>query len=360
MDGAGDAMASDLPLAGMARSGIAQVGMRLIRHYQDVPAEARRAVVALGNFDGVHLGHQQVLALAAKLAHDLRAPLAVMTFEPHPRSYFRPDQPAFRLTPFRIKMRHLQALGVDVTFNLPFDAALAAHSAEEFVREVLVDGLQVAHVVVGYDFCFGKNRGGNVETLRRFGDELGFVVTAVGACQDASGAVYSSTLIRDQLLAGDPAAAAVALGRPWEIEGRVEHGDKRGRQLGFPTANVALHDYLEPRFGVYAVKAAVDDGAAPRWIDGVANLGRRPTVGGIRVQLEVNLFDFQGDLYGKHLRVAFLGFIRPEMKFAGLDQLKAQISADSITARQLLADYAGPQPGQQPADEVATGGVAAG
>lgn len=346
MDGAGDATASDLPDAGMARH-----GMRLIRHYQDVPAEARRAVVALGNFDGVHLGHQQVLATTAEIARKLQAPLAVMTFEPHPRSYFRPGQPAFRLTPFRIKMRHLQALGVDFTFNLPFDAALAAHTAEAFVREVLVDGLQVAHVVVGYDFCFGRHRGGNVETLRAFGEQLGFGVTAVGACQDASGAVYSSTLIRDQLLAGEPAAAAVALDRPWEIEGRVEHGDKRGRQLGFPTANVALGDYLEPRFGVYAVKAAVDDGEAPRWIDGVANLGRRPTVGGTRVQLEVHLFDYQGDLYGKHLRVAFLGFIRPEMKFDGLDQLKAQIAADSATARRMLIDYAGPQPGHLPATD---------
>lgn len=346
MDGAGDATASDLPQTGMARH-----GMRLIRHYQDVPAEARRAVVALGNFDGVHLGHQQVLATTAEIARDLAAPLAVMTFEPHPRSYFRPEQPAFRLTPFRIKMRHLQALGVDFTFNLPFDAALAAHTAEAFVREVLVDGLQVAHVVVGYDFCFGKNRGGNVATLRAFGEQLGFGVTAVGACQDANGAVYSSTLIRDQLLAGEPAAAAVALDRPWEIEGRVEHGDKRGRQLGFPTANVALGDYLEPRFGVYAVRAAIDDGEAPRWIDGVANLGRRPTVGGTRVQLEVHLFDYQGDLYGKHLRVAFLGFIRPEMKFNGLDQLKAQIAADSATSRKMLADYAGPQPGHLPATD---------
>jgi riboflavin kinase/FMN adenylyltransferase len=349
MNGAGDARAFDLRRAGMA-----QRDMRLIRHYQDVPAEARRAVVALGNFDGVHRGHQQVIARAARLAHELKAPLAVMTFEPHPRSYFRPGQPTFRLTPFRIKMRHLQALGVDYTFNLTFDAALAAHSAEAFIREILVDGLGAAHVVVGYDFCFGKDRGGNVAVLQEFGAQLGYGVTAVGACQDAAGTIYSSTLIRDQLLAGDPAAAALALGRPWEIEGRVEHGDKRGRQLGFPTANVALGDYLEPRFGVYVIKAAIDDGGAPRWIGGVANLGRRPTVGGTRVQLEANLFDFQGDLYGKHLRVAFLGFIRPEMKFADLDQLKAQIGQDSTSARQMLTDYAGPQPGQQPADALIT------
>jgi riboflavin kinase/FMN adenylyltransferase len=323
--------------------------MRLIRHHQDVPAEARRAVVALGNFDGVHLGHQAVINEAARLARAMGAPLAVMTFEPHPRAFFRPDMPAFRLTPFRIKMRHLQALGVDYVFSLPFDAELASKTAETFVEEILVEGLDIAHIVVGYDFCFGKNRGGNAQLLAEFGRSRGFGVTSVGAAQDAAGNTYSSTLVRDRLLAGDPLAAAMALGRPWEIEGRVEHGDQRGRQLGFPTANVALGEYMEPRLGVYAVRAAVDTGEAPIWIDGVANLGRRPTVEGTRVQLEVHLFDTQQDLYGKHLRVALLGFIRPEMKFAGLDQLKAQIAADCTTARQLLKNYQGPEPGQHPA-----------
>lgn len=306
-------------------------------------------MVALGNFDGVHLGHQAVITEAAKLARQLNAPLAVMTFEPHPRAFFKPDLPPFRLTPFRIKMRHLQALGVDYVFSLPFDAELAGKSAEAFMREILIEGLNVAHVVVGYDFCFGKNRAGNAQVLAEFGRAHGFGVTSVAAAQDLGGNTYSSTLVRDRLLAGDPAGAALTLDRPWEIEGRVEHGDQRGRLLGFPTANVALGDYMEPRLGVYAVRAAVDTGEAPVWIDGVANLGRRPTVGGTRVQLEVHLFDTSADLYGKHLRVALLGFIRPEIKFAGLDQLKAQIAQDSETARHVLAAYAGPQPGQQAA-----------
>ena len=323
--------------------------MRLIRHYEDVPEEARGAVVALGNFDGVHLGHQAVIAAAAKLARQHRAPLGVITFEPHPRAFFKPDQPPFRLTPFRLKMRHLQALGVAYAFNLTFDRDMAAKTAEAFVTEVLVRGLKVAQVVIGYDFCFGKNRGGNAEVLREFGQSHGFGVTTVAAAAEGGGAVYSSTLVRERLLAGDPLGAAQALDRPWEIEGRVEHGDRRGRLLGFPTANVALGEFMHPRLGVYAVKAAVDTGAAPRWIDGVANLGRRPTVGGERVQLETHLFDVAEDLYGKHLRVALLGFIRPEMKFAGLDQLKAQIAADCLTARRQLNEYRGPTPGQSPA-----------
>ncbi len=323
--------------------------MRLIRHYEDVPEEARGAVVALGNFDGVHLGHQAVIAAAAKLARQYRAPLGVITFEPHPRAFFKPDQPPFRLTPFRLKMRHLQDLGVAYAFNLTFDQEMAAKSAETFVAEVLVRGLKVAQVVIGYDFCFGKNRGGNAEVLKAFGRTHGFGVTTVAAAAEGGGAVYSSTLVRERLLAGDPLGAAQALDRPWEIEGRVEHGDRRGRLLGFPTANVALGDFMHPRLGVYTVKAAVDTGAAPHWIDGVANLGRRPTVGGERVQLETHLFDFAEDLYGRHLRVALLGFIRPEMKFAGLDQLKAQIAADCLTARRQLNEYRGPTPGQTPA-----------
>lgn len=324
--------------------------MRLIRHYEDVPAEARGAVVALGNFDGVHLGHQAVIAAAAKLARKAKAPLGVITFEPHPRSFFKPEQPPFRLTPFRIKMRHLQALGVAYAFNLTFDHDMAAKTAEIFVTKVLSAGLGVAHVVIGYDFCFGKNRGGNAEVLKELGKSHGFSVTTVAAAAEDAGAVYSSTLVRERLLAGDPLGAAQALDRPWEIEGRVEHGDQRGRLLGFPTANVALGEFMHPKLGVYAVKAAVDTGEAPRWIDGVANLGRRPTVGGERVQLEAHLFDYAGDLYGKHLRVALLGFIRPEMKFAGLDQLKAQIAADCDTARRQLNEYKGPTPGAAPSN----------
>ena len=319
--------------------------MRLIRHFQDVPPEGRGAVVALGNFDGVHLGHQVVIQQAAEIARSKNAPLAILTFEPHPRSFFRPQDPHFRLTPFRIKTRHLQALGVDFLFELTFDAEMVARSAENFVTEILVEGLHIAHVVVGYDFCFGKGRSGNAAMLTEYGGRHGFGVTSVAAAKAGDGPAYSSTLVREQLQAGDPRSAAATLGRPWEIEGRVEHGDARGRLLGFPTANVALGDFMEPKLGVYAVMAADDSEEHPHWIHGVANLGRRPTVGGTRVQLEVHLFDFAADLYGKHLRVALIDFHRPEMLFIGLVGLKTEISVDSLEARRLLKDYHGPQPG---------------
>ena len=322
--------------------------MRLIRHFQDVPVEGHGAVVALGNFDGVHLGHQVVIGQASEIARSKKAPLAVLTFEPHPRSFFRPQDPHFRLTPFRIKTRHLQALGVDLLFELTFDAEMVARSAENFVTEILVDGFHISHVVVGYDFCFGKGRSGNASLLTEFGGRHGFGVTSVAAAKSAGGPAYSSTLVREQLQAGDPKSAAATLGRPWEIEGRVEHGDARGRLLGFPTANVALGDFMEPKLGVYAVMACDDGAEQPHWIHGVANLGRRPTVGGTRVQLEVHLFDFDADLYGKHLRVALLDFIRPEMKFNGLDALKTQIAVDSLEARRLLKEYQGPAPGHLP------------
>jgi riboflavin kinase / FMN adenylyltransferase len=319
--------------------------MRLFRHHSEVPVEARGAVVALGNFDGVHLGHQRVIDEAARIAGELGAPLGVLTFEPHPREYFQPDRPAFRLTPFRIKLRQLEAIGVDYIYLLAFDRTMAERSPESFIVEVLGEGIEPVHVVVGYDFVFGRGRSGNAELLGDLGGAAGFAVTAVPAATDPEGVVYSSTEVRERLVAGDPGGAARLLGRPWEIEGRVEPGDRRGRLLGFPTANLGLSDYLQPAIGVYAVKAGIDEGRGTHWRDGVANLGRRPTVGGSRVQLEVHLFDFAGDLYGRHLRAPLIDFIRPERKFEGLDALKAQIAADSAEARQRLARYDGPPPG---------------
>ncbi len=320
--------------------------MRVYRHFQDIPAEARHAVMALGNFDGVHPGHQAVIAEAARLAETLRAPLGVLTFEPHPRQFFAAGAENFRLTPFRIKMRHLQALGLDQVVNLAFDAELAGKSAEAFVVEILQEGLDVAHVVCGYDFCFGKGRSGNAETLREFGRLHGFGVSAIAAARDGAATIYSSSLVRARLGAGDPQGAAIALGRPWEIEGRVEHGEKRGRQWGFPTANLALGEYLAPKLGVYAVKAAIDESDDPRWIEGIANIGRRPTLGGTRVQLEAHLFDFAGDLYDRHLRVALIDFIRAEAKFPDFDALRRQIAADCEIARARHRAYAGPEPGR--------------
>jgi riboflavin kinase/FMN adenylyltransferase len=322
--------------------------MRLFRHYNEVPVEARGAVVAIGNFDGVHRGHQAVIAEAARQGRGLETSHAVLTFEPHPREYFDPDAPSFRLTPFRTKVRQLEAIGLDHLFVLHFDRDLATKSAEAFVVEVLSEGLDVAHVVVGYDFVFGQGRRGNAQLLAELGRPRGFGVTTVAPVAGDQSEVYSSTSARRHLLAGHPLAAGALLGRPWEIEGRVEHGDERGRTLGFPTANLAIAGYLQPALGVYAVKAGIDEGRGTAWHDGVANLGRRPTVGGTRVQLEVHLFDFAGDLYGRHLRVALIDFLRPEKKFDGLPALRAQIAEDSDRARGTLAAYAGPAPGGVP------------
>lgn len=319
--------------------------MRLFRHHTEIPAEARGAVVALGNFDGLHLGHQRVIGEAGRIAAKLAAPCAVLTFEPHPREYFQPGRPAFRLTPFRIKLRQMEAMGLDYVFLLAFDKAMASRSPESFIVEVLGEGLEPAHVVVGYDFVFGKGRSGNAGLLADLGRAAGFAVSAVGAVADGEGVVYSSTKVRERLLAGDPAGAAKLLGRPWEIEGRVEGGERQGRLLGFPTANIALAGYLMPAQGIYAIKAGIDEGLETRWLPGVAYVGSKPTLGGKRVLLEAHIFDFTGDLYGRHLRVALLDYLRPDQAFDSLDALKAQMALDGREARARLAAYAGPPPG---------------
>lgn len=310
--------------------------MKLFRHTTDLPAELRGSCVALGNFDGVHRGHRAVIGTAQRIAAEIGAPSAVLTFEPHPRSVFRPDDPPFRLTPFRIKARLLEALGLDMLFVQHFDAAFSSLTAQQFVEQVLVRDLGARHVVAGYDFVFGHKRGGDIAYLREMGARLGFGVTEVVPVQDDAGAVFSSTRVRQALAEGRPDEAAAILGHPFEIEGRVEHGDKRGRTIGFPTANVELGEYQRPKFGVYAVLAGIDQGGETVWHKGVANLGRRPTVGGLVERLEVHLFDFGGDLYGRHLRVQLHRFLRPEMKFDSFDQLKSQIAADAERARAAL------------------------
>ena len=293
--------------------------------------------MAIGNFDGVHLGHQAVIGHAVSRAEALAIPSAVLTFEPHPRMLFKPESEPFRLTPLRPKAHAIEGLGIDVMVVLAFDRALSLKSAEDFVEDVLVTGMAVGHIVVGEDFVFGHDRLGTVESLARMGDRLGFTVTALKPVAGPEGTVYSSTAVREALKAGAPRRAAALLGRAWEIEGRVEHGDARGRQLGFPTANIGLGEYLRPAFGVYAVQAGVDHGAETEWHPGVANLGRRPTVAGSVERLEVHLFDFAGDLYGRHLRVRLIEFLRPEKKFDGLEALRAQIARDCAAARALLA-----------------------
>jgi riboflavin kinase/FMN adenylyltransferase len=299
--------------------------------WQSTPAEWQGGAVALGNFDGVHRGHQALLERTAGQARALGAPLVVLTFEPHPRRFFVPDTGPFRLTLPSAKVRLLAEQGVQAVLAQRFDAAFAALSADAFIDDVLLRGLGARHVVCGYDFTFGARRGGNVEMLRALGRKKGFGVTVLDPVM-REGEIYSSTRIREALRAGWASEAAELLGRAWEIEGVVELGDQRGRTIGFPTANVALGEHLRPRFGVYAVRALVDG----TWRNAVANLGRRPTFGKLQENFEVHLFDFAADLYDQTLRVALIDFIRPEMKFSGLDQLKAQIAADGEAARKIL------------------------
>jgi riboflavin kinase/FMN adenylyltransferase len=306
--------------------------MRIFRHWQDLPGDARGASVALGNFDGVHLGHARVVAAAHAARPD--APLAVLTFEPHPREHFRPDDPPFRLTLSAERADALAALGVQLIYEMPFDHDFSLIGAEDFVADILHRGLGARHLACGADFAFGRRRGGSTAFLGARAEALGIGLTLVPALSDAQGPL-SSTRIRRYLQDGYPERATEELGRPWTIRGIVAHGDKRGRTIGFPTANIPLGRHLEPARGVYAVRVRTPDGAT---YGGVANIGRRPTVNeGPESRLEVNVFDFASDLYGTELAVSLLAYLRPEQKFAGLDALKAQIAADAAEARRLLA-----------------------
>ncbi len=310
--------------------------MRVLNHWRDLPDSARGASVALGNFDGVHLGHAAVLRAAHAARPD--APLAVLTFEPHPREIFRPDDPPFRLTLAAERADALAALGCELLYELPFNLEFSLMTADAFVTEVLHDGLGARHLTTGADFAFGHRRGGNCGFMAARAEALGMGVTQVPALSDASGPL-SSTRIRRALQDGYPERATEELGRPWAIRGEVAHGDKRGRTIGFPTANVPLGRHLEPARGVYAVTIRTADGTM---FDGVANIGRRPTVNeGPESRLEVNLFDFSGDIYETEITVALIAYIRPEVKFSGLDALKSQIAADAGEARRLLAKRSG-------------------
>ena len=318
--------------------------MQILRHYAGVPDRARGGVVLLGNFDGVHRGHQALVGGAVEDAARLNAPVVIVTFEPHPRRFFAPNDPPFRLTPFRSKAIHLAALGIDVLVVLAFDDGMAAMSAEDFVQNVLVDGLAAQQVTVGYDFRFGHRRLGDVTLLETMGAASDYTVKVVRPVASADGEVYSSTRIREYLVGGKPGHAAALLGRPFEIEGRVEPGDRRGNTIGFPTANLTLGDYLRPARGVYAVRAGLGDGEAPEWFDGVANLGVRPTVDGETLLLETHIFDFDRVIYGQHLRIALIEYIRDERKFDGLDALKAQIGEDCAAAQRILRTRAAGAP----------------
>ncbi len=313
--------------------------MRIFRHFDDLPDDVFGGAVAIGNFDGVHRGHHAVIAEAGRIAKAAGHPWGVLTLEPHPRNIFTPGEPPFRLTPFRIKARHIEALGVDYLTVLHFDKDFARRSAESFVHDVLVGGLKANHVVCGYDFVFGHGRKGDSEMLLHMGKEEGYGFTCVPPYNDENGIVFSSTRARECLKAGDPKGAAHVLGRCFEIEGRVERGDNRGHAIGFPTANIHLDEYIRPATGVYAVKGGVDMGVDTVWLDGVANFGNRPTFNGQDVVLEAHFFGYDEDLYAKHLRVALVEYIRPEKKFGGMEDLKAQIAKDCAKAKEILADH---------------------
>jgi riboflavin kinase/FMN adenylyltransferase len=306
--------------------------MQIFHDWRDLPTAARGGTVALGNFDGVHLGHAHLLRAAHAARPD--APLAVLSFEPHPRELFRPDDPQFRLMLPAERAEALAALGVRLLFEIGFDRAFSLMTAERFVSDVLHDGIGAAHLICGPDFAFGHRRGGDIPFLARRAEALGIGLTTVPPLSDEGGPI-SSTRIRRLLQDGYPERAARDLGRPWSIRGTVAHGDKRGRTIGFPTANVRLGRHLEPARGVYAVTVTLPDGTRHK---GVANIGRRPTVSQeMASRLEVNLFDFAGDLYDQEIVVALHAFIRAERKFAGLDELRAQIAADATEAVRLLA-----------------------
>jgi len=308
-------------------------GLRVIRGWKGLAQADKGAAVALGNFDGVHRGHQRVIAQAAEAAGRIGAPLGVVTFDPHPRRIFQPNAPAFSLMTADQQARALAALGVERLHLLPFTAELAAMSDRKFALEVLHEGLGVRHVAAGFDISFGKDRTGDTEDLRRYGDEFGFSVSIAEAVGDGPQEKFSSTQVRDALREGRPQDAAAILGRPFAIEGPVQMGAQLGRTLGFPTANVPLGDYVQPKFGVYATRTRLPDG---RLLDGVASLGVNPTVILPEPRLEVWLFDFDGDLYGQTIETDLIAYLRPEAKFPSLEAMTEQVMADAEEAKRIL------------------------
>ncbi|MEO1249174.1 MAG: bifunctional riboflavin kinase/FAD synthetase [Pseudomonadota bacterium] len=312
------------------------------------PADARGAAMAIGNFDGVHRGHQQVIGLALQLARARGVPAGVLSFEPHPVQLFRPEDAPFRLTLRQAKARQLAELGVDVHVVIPFTAAFSAQSPECFVQDVLVDRLAISHAIVGYDFHYGHKRQGNAETLEQAAGQFGFGFSVLDEVADEGGGPISSSAVREALRTGQPREAAHILGRPWEVESTVQLGDQRGRTLGYPTANMVLGDQLRPAYGIYAVEASIaaTNGQGNKtepdwgpWLPGVANFGIRPMYRSQEPLMETHLFDFDRDIYGQRMRVRLIDHLRLEKAFASVDELVAQMDRDAQKARAVLADH---------------------
>lgn len=302
--------------------------------YKDLPEKAQGSVIAIGNFDGVHRGHIAVLEVARKKAQELNAPLGLLTFEPHPHRLFHPDDAPFRITSFPVKERRLQKSNVDLLFSVPFDWTFASLHADQFIENVLRNGIQPAHIVIGDDFRFGQLRKGTADMLR----EEGYDVTIVQEQRAENGVRYSSSVTRMALQAGDISATNYLLGWDWEIQGEVVHGEKVGRTLGFPTANIHLVDTIHPAYGVYASLAKIEeDGPDGPWMPSAMNIGIRPMFKVTTGLLEVHIFDFDRDIYGKTLRVRPVKRMRGEAKFDSVDDLKAQIAIDCDKAKEILS-----------------------
>ena len=291
----------------------------------------KNIIAAIGNFDGVHLGHQALLQETVRIAREKGAAPGAIIFEPHPRRFFTPDAPPFLLYASEMRDELLREHGAEEILKIVFDASLSKLSPSNFVYDVLIDRLGVSGLVAGADFRFGAKRAGDRAFLEKVGEDPGFHVEIVDLLKEGS-EKFGSSAVREAIKAGDMAGAATMLGRPWSVAGRIAEGQKLGRTLGFPTANLTLGEIIEPRHGVYATRARVDG----KEYAAVSNFGRRPTVGSDAPLLETHLFDFDGDLYGKTLEVVFIDFIRDEQKFDGLDALKAQIAKDCEQARKIL------------------------
>ncbi|WP_371168244.1 bifunctional riboflavin kinase/FAD synthetase [Aliiroseovarius sp. 2305UL8-7] len=310
--------------------------MRIIRDYQFVEDADRGASAAIGNFDGVHLGHQYVIDIARTKASQIGAPLGVMTFEPHPRQYFAPKSGPFRLMNAETCAHRLEKLGVERLYELSFNDTLSSLTPEEFAKDVVRDGLGLSHVVIGEDFHFGKGRAGSARDLVSLGERLGFGVTVASLMSDDVGEV-SSTAIRAALTEGRPRDAARMLGHWHRIDGKVIRGDQRGRDLGYPTANMSIAGLHPPKFGVYVVEVDILTGPHKGSYGGAASMGTRPMFGENRPNLESFIFDFTGDIYGEEISVALVDYLRPEEVFDGLDALIAQMDADCARARDILS-----------------------
>ncbi len=305
--------------------------MQVLHGLEFVPVYSKGLVLAIGNFDGVHRGHQELIGKAVEIGIAIGRPPGVMVFEPHPRELFQPNEPHFHLTTLAEKLRLVEAAGIKTAVVLPFDRALAGLEAEEFIARYLVEALLVSHVVIGYDFFFGKGRRGTPESMVMAGRKFGFDVTVVAPVAE-DGEVFSSTAIRLKLAQGDVAGATHDLGRRWRVTGKVAKGAQRGNGLGFPTANVPMPKGTALAHGIYAVRALIGD----NWHDGAAYLGTRPTFDDGMPVLEVNVFDFSGDLYGRDMTVEFVGYVRPDRKFWSVEALKSQMALDCAEARRML------------------------